>query len=57
MTKSVFVVATNGTGLYCREVTEYSTTVYADRYITEFDSYDEAAAFMDDNDQFYWDND
>lgn len=57
MPKSVFVVATNGTGLYCREVTEYSTTVYADRYITEFDSYDEAAAFMDDNDQFYWDND
>ena len=40
---SYFVVATNGTGLYCREVTEYSTTVYRDRHVAEFDTYEEAA--------------
>ena len=53
---SYFVVATNGTGLYCREVTEYSTTVYRDRHVAEFDTYEEAAVFMEENDEFFWED-
>lgn len=53
---SYFVVATNGNGLYCREVTEFSTTVYCDKQVAEFDTYKEAADFMDENDQSFYED-
>lgn len=53
---SWFVVATNGTGLYIREETKCSTTVYRDRTIAEFDTYEEADEFCNRNDQFYYED-
>lgn len=53
---SYFVVATNGNGLYTREITEYSTTIYCDKQVAEFDTIAEAVAFIEKNDQFFYED-
>ena len=54
MNSSIFVVATNGTGLYYREVQSTNTTVYADREIATFDTEMAAIDFCDQHDDKYW---
>ena len=51
---SIFVVATNGTGLYYREVRDTDTTVYCDLEVAEYVSEAEAIRFCDANDALYW---
>ena len=53
---SVFIVATNGTGLYYREVRDTDTTVYCDREVAEYVSEAEAIRFCDLNDALYWED-
>lgn len=52
--KSYFDVATNGTGLYVREVRENDTTVYCDRVVESFDSESAAYDFANTHDEEYW---
>jgi hypothetical protein len=52
---STWVVATCGTGLYCREIFSNSTTVYADREVTAFSTYEEAVLFIEENNDDYYD--
>lgn len=53
---SYFTVSTNGTGLVVREVRDNDTTVYCDRHIASFDTYEEANTFADKHDAEYWDD-
>ena len=53
---SIFVVATNGTGLYYREVRDTDTTVYCDREVAEYVTEAEAIRFCDLNDALYWED-
>ena len=53
---SVFIVATNGTGLYYREVRDTDTTVYCDREVAEYVTEAEAIRFCDLNDALYWED-
>jgi hypothetical protein len=54
MASSIFVVATNGTGLYYREVRDTDTTVYCDKEVTEFDTEAEAVAFCNAHDHEHY---
>ena len=51
---SIFVVATNGTGLYYREILDTDTTVYCDREVAGFDTELEAVEFCNEHDEDYW---
>ena len=56
MENSVWVVATNGNGLYYREVRNTDTTVYADRVIVSFSTEWEAIEFCNEYDSGYYDD-
>ena len=45
-----FEVVTNGYGLHVRIVRDTDTTVYADRTVATFDTWEEAKAFENAND-------
>ena len=53
---SYFTVSTNGTGLVVREVRENDTTVYADREVATFDTWEEAEAWAEAHDHEYWED-
>lgn len=54
---STIIVATNGSGLYSREVSANDTTVYSDKEVAEFNTMKDANLFMDENDHNYYEDD